>query len=364
MNEIFIVPRTSPEIAQQVYREVAEDPQAFIRRESQILETENPPYLDGNLRGAVAVSIKGNDFFAAQRIIAGAFFRYECTRRELDRKGAKIPWIGSKTAQRVADEIKRSILRLSSPLIIVTATPEDPLARAERLRITILKEEDPAIGEIVAELAQKPNLEREVNDIPAFIEGVHSTHLKLTLWESENFNSESKDSEDQPDSRIPRIRRSIVRTGLREIVLDPQQFADQTLNRLSDYSPSMVIKIRRVSENLTNPLAYLLPASLTAFCIMEEYEARGMTLPIIARNQIIHPDPEVNRAIQKGEEDERVGALGGQALILTLSEIETTNWHFNWGISALLIPFSELGEEQAFAALYGIFHQYNTLGNS
>lgn len=361
MVENFEVPKTSPEVAQQVYREVAVDSKAFLRKESQILEKDNPPYLDGTLVATVAVSIRGNDFFAGQQIMAGAFFRYECTRRELEKKGTKIPWIGRKTSLRVVDEVEKTILRPFSSLIVVTATPEDPLVRVTRLRTTILRNEDPAIGEIVTKLAKKPNIVREINDIPAFIEGVHGAHLRLVLLEPEEFSSEIESNENPPPSNVPRIRRSIVRAGLREIVLDPHGFIDQTLNRLSDHSPSMAGRIRRASEFNSNSLAYLLPASLTVFCIMEEYEAGGLTLPVIARNQIKHPDPEVNQAIHEGEMDKRIAGLSRQAVILTLSEIEKTNRDFNWGIIALLGPYSKLGEEETFAAIYGVFHQYNSL---
>ncbi|MDO8618997.1 MAG: hypothetical protein Q7R49_03595 [Candidatus Daviesbacteria bacterium] len=355
MSERFIVPKTSPEIAQQVYLEVAEDTNAFIRREAQVLETENPFYLGAILRGATMVSVL-EDCFPAQQIMAGTFFRYECTRRELERVGSRIPPIGILTIQKKAQEVKQSLS--PSPLLIITSSPETPTARLTRLRIARINKDDPIIGEVIKKLTRKPYLAQEVDDVYSFIEGVHGAHLDLALLEP----AEPLVEPDLPETQafvIPQVRGAIARAALLETILDPAAFVDQTSNRLSDYAPGMANKISR------GPSRYQLLANLTSFCLMEEFQRRGRKFPTIGRTEIKHPDPEIARLLELDQDELLTELLLRQFNKSILNEIAGTNPKLSWVFESYLNPLQELidlddGEEYA-DAINGIVNAYTTI---
>lgn len=86
MSELFEVPKTSPEIENQVYQEFKADMMGFVLQSASRMEEDQPIFLDANLAGAVTIVLTEAPT-PATMILAGSFFRYECAKRELQLRG-------------------------------------------------------------------------------------------------------------------------------------------------------------------------------------------------------------------------------------------------------------------------------------
>lgn len=350
MVENFKVPKTSPEIAWQVFGEyLAGGPKQFVRQTALTLGETNPAFLDGHLRAAVGISVV--DPFSAQQILAGSFFRYECASRELSLQGRSVPSMGVATATRQLEEIRRiteAHIEAGSELDAIT-----------RSRVMTLERDDPAVGEIVRTLLEKRSVLQRTENIDAFIEGAHGTHVKFQYVDPAD-SSESPDSPEIQPSPIPAVRRSIVREALLENVLDPEVFVSSSLSRAEENYPRMVQKIRTMQG--IQPGVYMQMASLTIYCIMQEFADRGLTLPVMEDLPIRHPDPKIQDALDR--QDPQADVLVREYGVGILEEIGKTNPNLAWGVDAVLNGLTNLGPEEFVAGFYGFVHQYTTIKTS
>lgn len=348
------IPLTSEEVAQQTYQEYIANPNQFIRGMIPQLERDNPQFLDGALSGAVTVALEEHPF-SAQRILGGIFFRYACSDREMRKRGEKLPNLQC-SFQRTSEEVARlteGALKAGSG---IGAIARQMVMRMER--------DDPELGKIIRNLVELPIAVFRIENIDAFVQGVHKTHLNLSFLDTEAVLPEPTEPAPQP-SPLPLVRRSIVRAGLLEMVLDPINFTVETMLEVGKRAPGIVSRVRRiVSGDLPNPDIYLLAASFELFCFMKEFQHRGEQFPIIREEKINHPDSEIDKIIQTDEDDARFGEMLAEYRTRIFQEIESTNPNLYWGIERLLFPLPRMGEELLVPAVNGIINQYSTLKTS
>lgn len=339
------LPRTSAETAWHTFQDCVSDPNGFLRRTAVSLNCENPVFLDASLYGAANVSIK-IDPRDAQQILAGSFFRYECTAREIKKQGGKIPFIGEKTIQKSAKEVAS----LTRGLILSQSDPNAAL----RQRVMRIEREDPEVGNILKQIPLK--------DADPFIEGAHSTHLTFVFLNPNFPEQADKLTEPTASSVLPLVRRSIIRSALLETILDQDSFIKQTITDAAQHFPRMaerVIMTARPAEKYSD--IYLLFASFTINGIMQELYQKESTFPIIKEINInTHPDPVVNRALNIRSAE--AGRLIRNYNLSILGEIENTNPHLYWGLSALMYPLAKLNSPALNATmLNGIVNPYSSL---
>lgn len=346
------IPLTSREVALQTSQEYAASPEQFIRGMIPQLEQDNPRYLDGSLSGAVLVATQEYPE-PAQKILGGSFFRFACTDRELRKKGEKLPDLAS-SFERTLEEVARltgGALRAGSEIGVI--------ARQMAMRI---ERDDPEVGKIVRALVEQPIATFRIENIVAFVQGVHDAHLNIIFLKTESILPAMNVVEPSP-SPLPVVSRSIVRRGLLETVLDPDEFILKTIDEVDKLAPGMVDRIMRTATSgVPNPDRYLLLASFEIFCFMQEFHQRQRPFPAISRQDPVrHPNPEIDRLIRTGDDNEMLDEMLAKYRNSILDEIEKTNPHLSWGISRLLYPLAMMGPEYLSTAVNGIVNQYSTL---
>lgn len=341
-----ILPKTSPEVAKNTIKEYANDPAQFLRSVATSLQNENDLFLDRSLQGAASIFVSGHSDDALQ-LLTGAFFRYECTARELKKTGKSIPFIGPNTFTRSSLEIAR----LTQGLILAGGDTK----AAIRQRVMRIERDDPEIGDIVKQFLS--------NDQDAFIEGVHSTHLELAFLDQ----SESELGYTLPEPTLPSVlpvaRRSIVRSALLETILGQDSFIQQVLHSAEGKIPNIISRVIHTGVNAEEYAhIYLLFASLVINGIMQEFFQRGNESPEIKEGDPhLHPDPLINKAIR--ENSPEAGRLIREYNVSILKEIEDVNPHLYWCIYTLLAPLSSYsGTEIALStAINGVVNPYSSL---
>lgn len=345
------IPLTSREAAQQTYQEYAADPKHFIRSIVTQLEQDDPSYLDGELAGAVTVALREHPE-SAQRILGGSFFRYACSDRETRRKGQKLPSL-STSFEKTLEEVA-----WLTEGVHKAGTGIGAVARQMAMR---LERNDPEIGKIIRGLVELPIATFRIEGIDAFVQGVHNTHLHLMFLDTDAVLSPVV-FEPRP-SPLPLVRRSIVRTGLLETVLDPKNFVAKTIEEVNKYAPGMVQRIMRaIATSLPSTDLYLQLAGFELFCFMKEFQQRRELFPAISmEDRISHPDPEIDRMIKSGDDSEELSRRFADYSAAILQEIKNTNPHLAWGISNFLNPLTGMERSRFTAAVDGIVNQYSTL---
>lgn len=348
------IPLTSKEVAQQTYLEYVANPNQFIRGMIPQLEGNNPQFLDGVLSGAVTVTLEEHPY-SAQRILGGSFFRYACSDRQMQKRGEKLP------------NLAPSFNRTLKEVIMLTEEAhkaDSGIGAVARQMAMRIERDDPEIGRIVRNLVELPIASFRTEGIDAFVQGVHKTHLDLNFLDTEDVLPEPVEIEPK-SSILPLVGKSIVRTGLLEMVLDPINFTVETMLEVGKRAPGIVSRVRRiVSGDLPNSDIYLLAASFELFCFMKEFQHRGEQFPIILGEEIKHPDPEIDKLIHSGKDDARLSEMLAAYRTRICQEIESTNHNLYWGIKRLLFPFSRMGDDVFSLAVNGIINQYSTLKTS
>lgn len=146
MPESFTVPQTSPEVKSQVYGEFLDSMPRFVVQTASQLEKDQPTFLDANLTGAINIALTEHHA-PATMMLAGSFFRFECARRELQLRGARLPLIGIKTFTDSLHYFRE--LRDLTTQIGVT----DVMLRRMAIQ---LSNEDPIVGQFVTKLLELP----------------------------------------------------------------------------------------------------------------------------------------------------------------------------------------------------------------
>lgn len=341
MSEI-ILPKTSPEVATSIIEEYEANPADFLRRTVVSLEDENPIFLDGSLRGAVYFTILGYQD-DVQQILSGSFYRYECTAREVKNQGNKVPFIGEGSIRRSLSEIRM----LTEGLRRAGGDME----AAIRQRVMRIERDDPEIGGILRQMLSRDT----------FIEGAHTTHLNFTFLDQRESEQILPLSEPAQPSVLPVVRRSIIRSALLEIILDPQRFASGVFDQAYKFIPELVDRLIRTVDSMGNySNIYALFASFTINSIMQELSHRAEILPpILEEDPPIHPDPVINKAMK--EDPEEANRLLREYNLSILAEIKNTNLHLAWGIGALSEPVSKMTGPEVTVALNGVVNPYSSL---
>ena len=348
MSERFEVPKTSPEIANQVYQEFRNNMTGFTFELSPQIEEEQPVFLDANLEGGVAIMLAENPL-PATLILAGSFFRYECSRRELQLRGEKLPFIGRETFVKSLEPV-RELKDLT-----VQFGRSDAMLRRMAVQLT---NEDPAIGAIVNKLLESPLEVQRSQGMDAFIQGVHTAHTNLA---NIDYSTPPLDPSVSETSKIPPVRRSLVRQALFRVINNPEGFTDAVMDFLGESITDMAARIHYVGEK-----DYKLLSAFTSFCIIGEIQERGSRLRVIQARNLSHPDPRIAELLHKkyptADERREIEQLLRSFNIGILDEIGNTNPHLHWGVTAFLNPLSELDPGRRLSAgMNGIVHQYNTL---
>lgn len=341
MPEI-ILPKTSFQVAKGTLQEYADSPVKFLREVAVSLQNENPVFLDASLRGAVSFAVVG-EVSDAQQLLSGSFYRYECTAREIKQQGGQVPFIGQGAIRRTFEEVAM----LTEGVIQAGGDLEATI----RQRIMRIERDDPEIGHIV----------RKLLCTDAFIEGVHATHLKFIFLDHNESEQTNPLPQPTQSSILPVVRRSIVRSALLEIVLDPDEFAMQVFDHAQKYIPSIVNRVGSTAVAAQDYSdIYLLFASFTINGIMQEFYQRGKTFPAIRKEApTVHPDPAINRAME--EEPEEANKLLREYNLSILDEIKNANPHLYWGLDALLNSLFRMTGPEAIIALNGIVNPYSSL---
>lgn len=340
MPEI-ILPKTSPEVARDTFQEYVDAPDQFLRSLATSLEDENPVFLDANLRGAVNFSVAGYHG-DAQQLLSGSLYRYECTVREIKKQGGKVPFIGQ-------GAIGRSFSEVAMLTEGVHRAGGDAEA-AIRQRVMRVERDDPEIGNVL----------KQFLSWDAFIEGVHTTHLNFILLDENESEETNTFPESTQPSVLPVVRRSIVRSALLDIVLDPDEFATQAFDDAQKVIPSIVARVAGIaysSDDYSD--IYRLFSSFTINGVMQEFSQRGESFPTILEDSHTHPDPAINIAME--EDPNEANRLIRKYNLSILDEIKNSNPHLFWGIDALLNPLSRSTNPGIFAAINGVVNPYSSL---
>lgn len=359
------IPLTSREIALQTYHEYISDPHQFIRGMIPQLEQDQPIYLDGLLAGSAMVALQQNPD-AAQKILGGNLSRLACTDRQARQQGEKLPDLAT-SFPRTLDEVRRlteGLLQAGSTIEVLT-----------RQRLMRIERDDPEVGIIIRQLVEQ-STDLGIENIDAFVEGAHNTHLNLRFLDTDDVLPKLAIVEPKPSS-LPVVNRSTARAGLLEAILDPDQFIYRTIGQVDKHAPGMVNRILKAAQGAPSPKYYLLPASFVIFCFLREFQQRQRTFPVILeQDQIKHSDPEIAKLMEVEETRKRLAKLGLVSSVdnskrlgelfakyreSILEEIKSTNPHLSWGIDKLLIPLVSLRSDQVFAGVNGVVNQYSTL---
>lgn len=346
MPEHFRAPETSKEVIDEVYQQFRGNIKGFASELAPQIGKDQPEFLDANLQGATSIMLHEGPL-PAVLILAGNFFRYECTNRQMQSTAETLPLIGRET-------FVNSLERFANLRDLTVG-----FGRADVMlrRIAIqLANEDPTIGELVNDLLMLPVEVQQGQAMDAFIQGIHMTHVQLNNIDS----TPSPEPIVSEGSKLPSINRPLVRQALLSAIYDPESFTGNTMDFLGTTVPDMADRIHSIGSK-----DYQLLATFTSFCIIGEIQARNLQLTVIDGKKLSHPNPTISKLLAKNtlttNEARKIEKLLQSFNVETLDEIRNTNPNLYWGVMSFLNPLSKLDPKRLSAGMNGVVHQYNTL---
>lgn len=351
------VPKTSREVAGQVYQEYIVNPSKFIRETASLLEQKDPHYLDAVLESAVDIALISyylnhpHDYSGrALERLGGNFFRYTCSAREVQTRGQELPELGNL--------VEPASLQSS-------AFMSDKKLRSAAGRIAVsIERDDPEVGNIVRQYAELPMSRFRLESADEFIRGVNECHRRLQSTDLQSVQPAPVDINPEP-SPLPVVRRSIVRTGLLEMILDPHHIATMSERESLSLPALLNQRSRSWQDDERALISYQLTSDFAIYCLEQEFKERQKQFPVIQELGEMYPDPTVETLLHSFDEGELDVTLEERDRMLKryrdaiLEEIKMTNPHLSWGINRLLM--AEMGPKYLFAAVEGIVSTYTAI---
>lgn len=359
MSERIHIPKTSAEVANQVFLEATTNTQAFIRTVSSRLEEKNPHLLEGMLFYAAGVSMIKNTSLASQ-ILAGSFFRYDCLVKELA-KTNQVPFF-------IPPETLANSGKSFFELTINANRAGVNHETRTRQMIMKLEMDDKFVGESLKGALLVPPMTAEMEKAEAFIHAAYVTQLALEKTPA-NTSIEKAPEIIIAETKIPVVRKSVVIPAILEAIIDREGFIEKTEKALAMRSPDLLKSLNEAckSPSFLHPELTRLFANFELHCLMEEYKQRGRRFPHIRQRHIGIEDPQVASAL-KLKNYQKAAQLASERFLDIFREIRDTNPHLYWGAHAFLSPLyeeeTEDREKAACSALINVYKHLKTALNT